>query len=232
MRRYILLALLMFGFVLPASADIKPRIGPLQNLRNQAGGRQGQAANSIEYELTAADSVKVRMKDLSIEFDEKGHPKKFTAEELKKRKGETAEEQKLPGYKSDFNVLKPGDVIQVSLSKVKDKEAKTFSSSAGSFVGLIVDMSDKSITLRVNPNGPPPQATAMMNRGGDRGGKNPEGKPMPNGNRGGKEGGGAGPAAANRVVIAGDKSQATTILIIEQAPEPEGKRGPERKKDK
>lgn len=201
--------------------------------RGGEAGRQGQGAGPIiDVELTAADAVRVRMKDLPIEFDDKGHLKKFTAEDLKKKKGDTAEEQRLTGYKSDFSVLKPGDVIQVSLSKLnKDKQAR--GGAAGNYVGVIVDMSDKVITLRVNPNGPVPRAMAVPAGRGDKGGgKNPEKGERPGGKGPeGRPGGAAGPAA-NRVVIAADKSQASTIVIIEQAPEPEAKRGKEREKQK
>lgn len=244
MRRLILLLLLAIGFCLQdgnvgrAGPIVRPgMIRPLlQGLQGGGkpgggpGGGQG-AGPSIDYELTAADAVRVRLKDLPIEFDDKGHLKKFTPEDLKKKKGDTADEQKLTGYKSDFNVLKPGDVIQVSLSKLnKDKEAK--GGAAGNYVGVIVDMSDKVITLRVHPNGPVPRAVAAPEgRGGQGGGKNPEKGERPGGK--GPEGrGGAGAPAANRVVIAADKSQASTIVIIEQAPEPEGKRGKEREKKK
>lgn len=243
MRRLILLLLLGIGFCLQSNAGqagpvvrpgmIRPLLQGLQGGGKPGGGPGGQAAGpSVDYELTAADAVRVRMKDLPVEFDDKGHLKKFTPDELKKKKGDTADEQKLSGYKSEFNVLKPGDVIQVSLSKLnKDKEAK--GGAAGNYVGIIVDMSDKVITLRVHPNGPVPRAMAAPEgRGGQGGGKNPENRPAPPGGKG-AEGrpGGAGPAA-NRVVISADKSQASTIVIIEQAPEPEAKRGKEREKNK
>lgn len=237
MRRLILLPLLILGYSMFQSDDgqaaiiRKPGVGGAAGLRNMIQGKGGAAAAAanVDYELTTAEGVKVRIKELQMEFDEKGRVKKYTPEELKKRKGDTPEEQKLSGYKIDYNVLKPGDVIQVSLSRVnKDKESKSWS-SAGNMVGTVIDVSANVITLRVNPNGPPPAANQQ---GGRPGGG--EGKPgAGNAERGGGgKGGGPQGQAANKVVISADKSQATTIMILEQAPEPEGKRGKDREKKK
>jgi hypothetical protein len=67
---------------------------------------------------------KVRTVDPPTEFDEKGNIKKPTKEELAKAKGDTPEEKKLAGYKSDFSELKVGDMVQVALSVYKLKAKK------------------------------------------------------------------------------------------------------------
>src|SRR5258707_1201113 len=69
-----------------------------------------------DFDLQAADDVKVRMLNLPDLFDEKGNPKKYTADELKDLKGS---DTKLPGYTSDFSSLKNGQQVTVYLSKPK-----------------------------------------------------------------------------------------------------------------
>jgi hypothetical protein len=62
---------------------------------------------------------KVRTVDPPTEFDEKGNIKKHTKEELKALKGDTPEEKKMPGYKSDLADIRVGDYVQVALSVYK-----------------------------------------------------------------------------------------------------------------
>lgn len=206
-RVYLLPALILGLFILEAGDDTQAAQTPNKptNIINKV----------IDYELPVSETVKVRLKDLQVEFDDKGRPVKLTPEELKKRKGDDAAEQKLPGYKVNFSVLKPGDIVQVSMSKPKDKE-KTSWTAAGQYLGILLDVDQEKLTVRVDPAGPPPAGSIPGNKGGKpdkKGGKTVA-----------KEGG------PPKVAVDAEQRQATTILIVEQAPDKEGKRGKEKKK--
>jgi hypothetical protein len=67
-------------------------------------------------DLQAADDVQVRTLQLPPVFDDKGNPHKRTADELKKLKGP---DSKLLGYTAEFVNLKPGQIVEVTLGKVK-----------------------------------------------------------------------------------------------------------------
>jgi hypothetical protein len=171
----------------------------------------------IDYEFTVLNDARVRLMKLPVEFDEKGQPKKYVGEELKKLKGTSPAEQKMMGYKSDFGVLKPGDVVRVSFSRpknAKDLEKTSWSPLAGSMLGIITNVeTDKDarlMTLRVSPNGPPPTA-------GDNNGRRKK-RMQPD---------------APKNVIKPAQRQASMIVIVEQAPDPEykaPKRGKKKKK--
>jgi hypothetical protein len=88
------------------------------------GYRPGAGARLVPLNLDVSftfnsDVGKVRTVDPPAGFDEKGNIKKHTKEELEKLKGDTPEEKKLAGYKSDFSELKVGDMVQVALSVYK-----------------------------------------------------------------------------------------------------------------
>jgi hypothetical protein len=68
---------------------------------------------SQDYELRAADTVKVRANFPPVEYDDKGNLKRWTAKELKALKGNS----KLPGYPAEYDALRPGQGIQVYLAK-------------------------------------------------------------------------------------------------------------------
>jgi hypothetical protein len=167
---------------------------------------KGPNSQDVDYEFNVLADVKVRLLNPPVEFDDKGRPKKLDSEESRKRKGDTPAEQRLPGIKSDFNVLKPGDVVQVSFSRPKnpkDLENTTWSAISGQMVGVITnvdsDKETKLMTVRVSPNGPP--------QGGDKGG----GRMKQRGE------------AGSRSVIKPEQRQASVIVIVEQAPEPENR---------
>jgi hypothetical protein len=86
----------------------------VQLLKEQANMTQVKK-ETHNVDLEAADDVLVRLKDPPVEFDEKGNVKKHTAKELKELKGDP----KLPGYAGDFDSLKPDQIIQVKLAKMK-----------------------------------------------------------------------------------------------------------------
>jgi len=67
----------------------------------------------FDYELRAADNVKVRSNFPPTEYDDKGNLKRWTAKELKALKGHS----KLPGYPAEYDALRPGQGIQVYLAK-------------------------------------------------------------------------------------------------------------------
>lgn len=177
---------------------------------------KGPNSQDVDYEFNVLTDAKVRLLNPPVEFDEKGRPKKLDSEESKKRKGDTPAEQKLPGIKSEFNVLKPGDVVQVTFSRPKnpkDLENTTWSAIAGQMVGVITTVDadkdeGKIMTVRVSPNSPPQV-------GGDKAG----GRMKPRGE------------AGSRSVIKPDQRQASVIVIVEQAPEPENRgKGVKKKK--
>ncbi len=73
---------------------------------------------SVEFQADA--NVKVRVKDLPQQFDEKGNIKRYTREELSALKGKDKE---LIGYESSLAVLQPGQVVLVSLHSHKKSHA-------------------------------------------------------------------------------------------------------------
>ncbi len=74
-----------------------------------------------DYEFKSSEKVLVRLQDLPNEFDDKGNPKKYTAEERKELKGP---DPKQPGYAADFGKLKVGQTVRLTLVKPKvDKDA-------------------------------------------------------------------------------------------------------------
>jgi hypothetical protein len=84
---------------------------------NPAAGRRG--VPPVQYRLNTkkrpfvldvADDVVVRVMQLPLQFDDMGKPKKYTAEEKKELRGK---DPNLPGYKSDYDSLKPGQIVRV-----------------------------------------------------------------------------------------------------------------------
>lgn len=68
-----------------------------------------------EYELKAADEIRVRVANPPPNFDNKGRPKAYTKKELKELRGT----EKLPGFPADFGDLKTEQTVQVKLLKKK-----------------------------------------------------------------------------------------------------------------
>jgi hypothetical protein len=173
---------------------------------------KGSGNGDVDWEFNVLEDVKVRLLNLPVEFDDKGRLKKLEGTEYKQRKGDTAAEQKLPGFKCDFKDLKPGDVVQVSFSKPKnpkDLENTTWTAIAGGMRGVVTNVDEKDgkvMVIRVNPNGPP--------QAGDKGGRMKL----------------RGDAPMN--TIKPEVKQASMIVIVEQAPEPESRPGKGFKKKK
>jgi hypothetical protein len=73
-----------------------------------------------DIELRAADDMKVRTLEPPVDYDDKGHVKKYTKKELQEMKGPG----NLPGYTADFDSLRPNQVVRVYLAKKKAAEKK------------------------------------------------------------------------------------------------------------
>ena len=65
-----------------------------------------------KVDFQAEENVKVRLKRLPEEFDDKGNIKRHTAAELVKLKGK---DKDLPGYESSVENLRVGQVVQITL---------------------------------------------------------------------------------------------------------------------
>jgi hypothetical protein len=79
-----------------------------------------------EVNFQADANVKVRIKNLPEQFDEKGNIKKYTREELSALKGKDKE---LIGYESSVESLQPGQVVLVSLRSHKKPHSATVATS-------------------------------------------------------------------------------------------------------
>lgn len=67
-----------------------------------------------DYDIATDDKTHIRFVEPPVAFDDKGNPKKYTAAELKELKGTDA---RLLGYKGEFEQLRPGHVVKVTLGK-------------------------------------------------------------------------------------------------------------------
>jgi hypothetical protein len=70
---------------------------------------------TLDATLQATDDVKVRLAKLPPVFDDKGNPRKYTAQELKDLKGPG----NLVGYTASFSDLKEGQIVRVSVARKK-----------------------------------------------------------------------------------------------------------------
>lgn len=117
------------------------------------------AVYNYDYELMPANDVKVRIPQPPEELDPNtGEFKRYSAEELKKLKGDDADEKKMFGYKGSFSDLKIGDVVEVHLSTPKEASKteegedpeKTSWKPSGKISGTVKDTAEKSFTVRVH----------------------------------------------------------------------------------
>ncbi len=69
------------------------------------------------FDFQAEETVKVRIKDLPEQFDDKGNIKSYTAQEKSELKGK---DKTLVGYESSIDNLKVGQIVLVSLRVHKD----------------------------------------------------------------------------------------------------------------
>jgi hypothetical protein len=92
-------------------------------LRLKPGARNPQVvpvAREVKFQVDA--NVKVRIKDLPEQFDDKGNIKKHTAAELSVLKGK---DKNLIGYESSVEALQPGQIVMLSLRSHKKTNAAT-----------------------------------------------------------------------------------------------------------
>jgi hypothetical protein len=142
-RRLLVLAL---AFTLAVSASV-------------AGGRRGLQRQQLkvgheDIELKIDDDVKVRRQEPPIQYDDKGNPRKPTSEELRAAKGK---DSRLPGYAADYNDLKNGQLVKVTVSKRRktsdsdDKKEPSWK-KLGELVGHVnhLDSKNRDLTLRVD----------------------------------------------------------------------------------
>jgi hypothetical protein len=66
-------------------------------------------------EISLADDAVIRFKKPPKQYDDNGKPISPTEAQLKELKGDP----KLPGYKAEFSDLKPGQVLEIRLSRLK-----------------------------------------------------------------------------------------------------------------
>jgi hypothetical protein len=91
-------------------------------LRKQANGSLNGfkvVKGRRDFDLRAADKVKVRVMEPPVRYDDKGNVQKYTKEELKKLKGK---DKTLPGYESNWDGVLDGQTVKVSVKTPKKKK--------------------------------------------------------------------------------------------------------------
>src|SRR5262249_21336633 len=69
------------------------------------------ATTSVTYELPVQEKVKVAQAFLGVKYDNKGHVKKYSADELKKK-----QDPDMPGYTGAFTDLLPNQRVKAYLA--------------------------------------------------------------------------------------------------------------------
>jgi hypothetical protein len=109
----------------PPPAPAIPNWPQWQPVRPGGGGGAKVGKVTIDVTFTYNSDVgKVRSYDPPENFDDKGNVKKYTKEELADLKGDTPAEKKMVGYKADWDAVKVGDMVQVTLSVNKNAPPK------------------------------------------------------------------------------------------------------------
>jgi hypothetical protein len=83
--------------------------------------KTGSGRFEQRHTLQAADDVKVRLSYPPVGVDEKGRPKRYSQKELQALRGP---DKKLPGYESDFDNLRAGQIVRVTLVQKKEAPAR------------------------------------------------------------------------------------------------------------
>jgi hypothetical protein len=78
-------------------------------------------------DLQAVEDLQVRTMVLPPAYDDKGNPRKHTADELKELKGPNKD---LPGYTADFSDLKGNLIVEITIGQPKNTGPKGPSSSS------------------------------------------------------------------------------------------------------
>jgi hypothetical protein len=93
-------------------------------LQIQSAGAQANKFQVVKatqkVNFHASENLKVRIKDLPKQFDEKGKIKRYSQKELSERKGK---DKSLPGFESSPEALRVGQVVQVTLRPIKKPKA-------------------------------------------------------------------------------------------------------------
>lgn len=109
-------------------------------LQGGGRGRSPQAKeNHQDLKLELTPDYKVRILHLPPLTDDKGKPKQRSPEELQKLKGNS----NLPGYTAEPDDLKPNQVVQVHLVKMRGAGA-----DAKSFVSRIIIVSESNVAAQ------------------------------------------------------------------------------------
>jgi hypothetical protein len=82
-------------------------------------------SRNVDFQMDA--NVKVRIKNLPEQFDEKGNIKRYTSQELAALKGK---DKDLIGYESSVEALQPGQVVLVSLRSHKKPNSTALTTPA------------------------------------------------------------------------------------------------------
>jgi hypothetical protein len=85
----------------------------LANFQIESAKRSTQIYSTKPLEVRGHEDAKVRTLFLPVQFDDQGFPKKWTEKEKREFRGET----QIPGYPSDFDQIKSGQVIDLYLFK-------------------------------------------------------------------------------------------------------------------
>jgi hypothetical protein len=89
-----------------------------------------------DIKAAPADDMKVRLLQPPEAFDDKGHPKKYTAKELKELKGP----DNLPGYTGALEDVKTNQLVLVTLAR---KPAKADEKDTPLLIRMLVILADK-----------------------------------------------------------------------------------------
>jgi len=109
--------------------------------------RQMQLAQKMEteilspkdYELRAAEKIKVRTGSPPTEYDDKGNMKRWSVKDLKNlKKG-----SKLPGYPAEYDALRPNQTVAVYLAKPALPEAKSTKKGIKLVEGIKINNDEK-----------------------------------------------------------------------------------------
>lgn len=108
----------------------------------------------ISFELRVQAKAPLRKQTLSLEYDDRGEVKQFTAEEKAKLKGK---DSSLPGYAASMDEMKPGSLVKLSLNPAKSvsqKQAKEDPLSARPTVKMVLLMPDPDMPTQKAPAAP------------------------------------------------------------------------------
>jgi hypothetical protein len=113
-----------------AMQQLQGAVSQFQNNLARSQANMFQVVNATQkVDFQVDEAVKVRVKDLPEQFDDKGNVKRYTKEEIAQFKGK---DKNLPGYESSLDAIKPGQIVQVALVvHKKPKPAASSSSSPG-----------------------------------------------------------------------------------------------------